>query len=180
MGNECLNTNCVWLNICFWVGMLIGMSLSMLFVKHMLNKELLYTVSCFEMFFFLNMDCNLYIVHKQIFNCCIYSMIIYHFRYSHIILQIWKSLFWKGLLKARPKLTCITFCFIMWNRVSVQSVSIRTLAFLCSYITLTKVLVVSTLRCLQFIHRQYALEIKQHIWHIGMFLVSFCLDRNKM
>jgi len=31
--------------------MLIDMS-SMLFVKHLLNKELLYMVSCFEIFFF--------------------------------------------------------------------------------------------------------------------------------
>lgn len=33
--------------------MLIGMFLSMLFVKHMLNKELLYMVSCFEIMLFL-------------------------------------------------------------------------------------------------------------------------------
>jgi hypothetical protein len=109
----------------------------------------------------------------------------YHFRYSYLILWIWKSLFWKGLLKARPKLTCITSCFIMWNRVSLYSVSIRTLAFLCSYITLTKVLNVSTQRCLQFIHRQYALEVKQNMTHrnaSGQILPSQirCKGNNKL
>jgi hypothetical protein len=39
--------------MCLCVGMLIGMFLSMLFVKHMLNKELLYMVSCFEIMLFL-------------------------------------------------------------------------------------------------------------------------------
>ena len=117
---------------------------------------------------------------REILNCCFYSMIIYYFRYSYFILLLQKSLFWEGLLKVRQKLTCITSCFIMWNRVSVYNVSIHTLAFLCSYISLTKVLLVSTQRCLHFIHRQYALGMKQNVWHIGMLMARFCLDRNKI
>lgn len=109
------------------------------------------------------MDCKLFIVHKQILNCCIYSMIII----LDIVTLYYESerTFFKGLLKAIPKLTCITSCFIMWNSFNLPSVSIRTLAFLCSYVTLTKVLNVSTQRCLQFIHRQYALEVKQNRAH---------------
>ena len=54
--------------------MLIDMS-SMLFVKHLLNKELLYMVSCFEIFF---LKYGLWFVYcsQTGLNCCIYSMIM--------------------------------------------------------------------------------------------------------
>lgn len=77
-----------------------------------------------------------------------------------------KEPFFKRSHKGKTKTDLHNFLFYnVKQSFNLQSVSIHTLAFLCSYITLTKVLNVSTQRCLQFIHRQYAVEVKQNMTH---------------